>query len=363
MQDLHTTKGGKSVVFRGDGEPRTIQTFLGNLNDFSATQTLEDDNFSIGGLVEQLEQTIARILKKPAAIFMPTGTLANHLAIRKHATPYGRAAVQEQSHLYNDTGDSLARLSGINLVPLGKEKPSFSLEELRKAYETSTTGRVFNPISVVSIETPVRRQHGQTVPWQELQILTEFCREHNLPVHLDGARIFMQAAVEGQTVHQYAELFDSVYISLYKYFGAPFGGVLAGESSFIDGLYHDRRMFGSGLAHSSMVAALALHGINEFEPTFHAAIEKAHLLFADLNALAHLNVDAFEHGSNIFTLTVSEDLNLEKIAQHLKAIDIFIYPEPGTQIAYLHINSTILRQTNVEITKAFIDAIELSFVP
>ena len=59
MQDLHTTKGGKSVVFRGDGEQRTIQPFLGNLNDFSATQTLEDDNFSIGGLVEQLEQTIA----------------------------------------------------------------------------------------------------------------------------------------------------------------------------------------------------------------------------------------------------------------------------------------------------------------
>ena len=160
----------------------------------------------------------------------------------------------------------------------------------------------------------------------------------------------MQAAVEGQTVHQYAELFDSVYISLYKYFGAPFGGILVGESSFIDGLYHDRRMFGSGLAHSSMVAALALHGINEFEPTFHAAIEKAHLLFADLNALAHLNIDAFEHGSNIFTLTVSEDLNLEKIAQHLEAIDIFIYPEPSAQIAYLHINSTILRQTNVAVS-------------
>ena len=93
MQDLHTTKGGKSVVFRGDGEPRTIQTFLDNLNDFSATQTLEDDNFSIGGLVEQLEQTIARILKKPAAIFMPTGTLANHLdsqsLLTQSLTPIG----------------------------------------------------------------------------------------------------------------------------------------------------------------------------------------------------------------------------------------------------------------------------------
>ena len=356
MRTSYTTDSEASVVFRGDGAPRTMRSFLTQLNDFAANNALEDDDFSIGGLVEKLEQTIAMKLKKPAAIFMPTGTLANHLAIRRHAKTNGRAAVQEQSHIFNDTGDSIPRLSGIQLLPLGKDNPSFSLTELQAAYQTSTTGRVFNPISVVSIETPVRRQHGQIVAWRELIELTKFCRVTNIPIHLDGARIFMQAAAEGKAVHEYSTLFDSVYISLYKYFGAPFGGILAGEKDFIEGLYHDRRMFGSGLAHSSVIAALALHGIENFETKFDEAMQKATTLFRNLNTLKHVSIEAFTHGSNIFKLIVSGNLNIEQLADHLKSAGIFIYPESGLPIAYLHVNSTILRQTNQKITEAFSQA-------
>ncbi len=355
MLKTHTVDNDQSVVFRGDGEPRTTRHFLNQLNEFAANNTLEDDDFSVGGLVEKLEQTIATKLKKPAAIFMPSGTLANHLAIRKHAKTAGRAAVQEQSHIFNDTGDSIPRLSGINLLALGKDSPSFSLGELRQAYQTSNTGRVLNPISVVSIETPVRRQHGQTVPWQELNDLTRFCKEIGISTHLDGARIFMQAAVEGKGAHEYAALFDSVYVSLYKYFGAPFGGILAGENDFIEELYHDRRMFGSGLAHSSLIAALALHGIDGFETRFMKSIEKATALFQDLNTLEHLTIEKFKHGSNIFRLRVSDSLNIDKLAGYLKAVGIFIYPEGNLQLAYLHVNTTLLRKTNHEISTAFSD--------
>ena len=362
MPKAGTFDNGESVVFRGDGEPRTMRHFLNQLNEFAASNVLEDDDFSVGGLVERLEQTIATKLKKPAAIFMPTGTLANHLAIRKHAKTAGRAAVQEQSHIFNDTGDSIPRLSGINLLALGKDSPSFSLNELRKAYQTSNTGRVLNPISVVSIETPVRRQHGQTVPWEELNKLTRFCQEANIPSHLDGARIFMQAAAEGKAVHEYTGLFDSVYISLYKYFGAPFGGILAGEEDFIEGLYHERRMFGSGLAHSSVIAALALHGIEGFETKFNEAMQKATELFRDLNALKHLTIDAFEYGSNIFSLRVSDSLSIEKLAEYLESVGIFIYPEGNLQVAYLHVNSTLLRRTNQEISTEFSSATQFATV-
>ena len=362
MRKIHTFDKEESVVFRGDGEPRTMRNFLNHLNDFAASNDLDDDDFSVGGLVGKLEQTIATKLKKPAAIFMPTGTLANHLAIRRHAKTAGRAAVQEQSHIFNDTGDSIPRLSGIQLLPLGKDNPSFSLDELQKAYQTSNTGRVLNPISVVSIETPVRRQHGQTVPWSELNQLARFCQETSIPIHLDGARIFMQAMTEGKAVHEYTALFDSVYISLYKYFGAPFGGILAGEEAFIEGLYHERRMFGSGLAHSSVVAALALHGIDGFEIKFDQAMQKATELFRDLNALKHLSIDAFEHGSNIFKLKVSDNLSIEILTEYLESVGIFIYPEGNLQIAYLHVNSTLLRRTNQEILTEFSNATQFAAV-
>ena len=108
-----------------------------------------------------LEQQFAATLGKEAAIFLPTGTLANHLAIRTLCGRKPRAVVQEQSHLYNDSGDCVSRLSGITLVPLGKDQPAFALDELQAAVERAVTGRVLNPIGAVMIESPVRRQMGQ----------------------------------------------------------------------------------------------------------------------------------------------------------------------------------------------------------
>ena len=101
----------------------------------------------------RLEEAIATRLGKERAIFMPTGTLANHLALRRHCGTGGRAAVQEQSHLFNDTGDSVQRLSGINLVPLSPGRTGFTASELDEAFRTSVTGRVLNPISAVMVET------------------------------------------------------------------------------------------------------------------------------------------------------------------------------------------------------------------
>ena len=359
MTRIYKFDDNDSVVFRGDGEPRTANNLLLRLNEFANKNKMLDDDFSLGGLVGQLETEMASMLGKPAAIFMPTGTLANHLAIRKHAATQGRAVVQEQSHIFNDTGDSIQRLSGINLVPLAQNRVYFDTNELDKAYTTSVTGRVLNPISVVSIETPVRRQYGQVVPWEHLVNLTKFCNINKIPCHLDGARIFMQAAVTGKSVKEYASLFDSVYVSLYKYLGTPFGSILAGEESFIEGMFHERRMFGGGLANVSLIAALALNGLKGFEDKFSESIEKADLLFQSLNELDHIQIHSFEHGSNIFRLILSGDISVDALITNLKACGIFVYTEPSNEI-YLHVNATILQRPNNEIISSFSDAIRES---
>ena len=109
-----------SVVFRGDGEPGTPGGVIRRIAEFEEKHGLERDSYSLGGTVKRMEELFAEMLGKEAAIFMPTGTLANHLAIRRHCGLKPRAVVQEQSHLYNDTGDCVDRLSGIKLVPLAK---------------------------------------------------------------------------------------------------------------------------------------------------------------------------------------------------------------------------------------------------
>ena len=347
----------ESVVFRGDGEPRTASDQIRRLNEIASGPGFEEDDFSVGGSVARLEEAIADRLGKERAIFMPTGTLANHLALRRHCGTGGRAAVQEQSHLFNDTGDSVQRLSGINLVPLAPGRTGFTASDLEEAFRTSVTGRVLNPISAVMVETPVRRRSGKVVPWEDLVSITDLCRSIGIPSHLDGARIFMMAAATGRDASDYAGLFDTVYVSLYKYLGAPFGGILAGAGEFIEGMHHDRRMFGGGLAQAGLVAALALRGLAGFEEVFAAAMSRANDLFFDIGRLPGLSITPFKHGSNIFPLHIEGPTSPVRLAESLARRGVFIYPDDGSDTVDLHVNSTVLRRPREALAGAFAEAL------
>ena len=350
-----------AVVLRGDGEPHSASLLLGRLAEMESNAGLGPDYYSLGGSVADLENYFAAVLGKESAIFMPTGTLANHLAIRALGGVKPRAIAQEQSNLYHDSGDCVTQLSGINLVPPGKGETCFSLEELKQAIDESTAERVVNPIGAVMIESPVRRQMGQVVPFQEMKAMTDLCRGHGIGTHLDGARLYMMSAASGFSPREYSDLFDTVYVSLYKYFGAPYGGVLAGDANLIDGMFHTRRMFGGGLASSYFAAALALQGAEGFEDRFGAALQQGRDLVQRLNSLPGVETREFEHGSNIFPLTFAPDVNTEKVMESLGRNQVFLYPDEGTdRISRLTVNTTILRQSNDAIFEAFESALKYS---
>src|SRR5262244_2177097 len=291
-----------AVVFRGDGEPQTARGFLRRLEAFESEMGITPDRYTCGGTVEQLERRFAEMLGKETAVFMPTGTLANHLALRQLCGVKPRAVVPEQSHLYNDTGDCVPRLSGINLIPLAPGRPAFTLAELQEVLQQSVTGRVVSAVGAVMVESPVRRQHGQIMPYEDMVAITSYCQRQGIATHLDGARLYMMAAATGISPQQYASHFDTVYISLYKYFGAPFGAILAGTRECLAGLYHERRMFGGGLASASLAAALALQGIEGFIERFGTAMAKGAALIDCLNECEGIKVRRFAHGSNLFPL-------------------------------------------------------------
>ena len=348
-----------TVIFRGDGEPKAPLTMLQRLAEFDQKFVLEVDSYSLGGNVEQLETKCAEMLGKEAAVFMPTGTLANHLAIRKLCGVKPRAIVQEQSHLYNDSGDCVTRLSNINLVPLAKECPYFTLEALKAAIEQAENGRVINPVGAVMVESPVRRQSGKIMPFDEMKAVTDYCRDKQIGSHLDGARLYMMSGATGILPADYAALFDTVYVSLYKYFGAPFGAILAGTVEFTDGLYHDRRMFGGGLASANFAAALALRGIDGFEERFNRAMARATALFDKINGLEGINVEHFEHGSNMFPLKLESDIDSKRFVKTLGEHSVSVSPPDAdhSRCIMLTVNPTILRQDIQDLLFAFERAI------
>ena len=342
-----------AVVFRGDGEPRTPSETLRRLAELDPAE-IEADTYSLGGSVERLERRFAEMLGKESAVFMPTGTLANHLALRRLCGARPKAVVQEQSHLFHDTGDSVSRLSGIALVPLASGRPWFGVDELREALDLSDTERVASPVGAVMVESPVRRCAGQVVPFDQMRAITGLCRERGVASHLDGARLYMMPAATGITPREYAALYDTVYVSLYKYFGAPFGAVLAGSADFTRGLYHDRRMFGGGLSSAYLAAELAMRGAEGFEERFGAAMRQAGELFDALDDLPGLEVRRFEHGSNIVLVGLEEGVEMGAFVDSLRDRSVLVYADDEDASAVrLTVNTTILRRSNAELLDAF----------
>jgi threonine aldolase len=209
------------------------------------------------------------------------------------------------------------------------------------------------------IESPVRRQAGQVVPYDEMEAITDFCRERGIPTHLDGARLYMMSAATEIRPERYAALFDTVYVSLYKYLDAPFGAILAGTSEFTSDLYHDRRTFGASLATGGyLAAAVALNAIEGFEERFAAAMKKGVELLVGLNDLEGISVGRYEHGSNIFPVALDAAIDADAFIEALHADWVFVYPtEDDPDEIRFTINTTILRQSNDQLVAAFAKAL------
>ena len=267
---------------------------------------IERDSYSNGGTVQVLEEQFAALLGKERAVFMPTGTLANHLAVRALAGPGGgRAIVQAEAHLYNDSGDCVQTLSAIPLIPLAPGRAAFTLEQVTQVVERTRGGRVSRPVSVISIETPVRRRSGETFDQDELDRITAYAHREGIRLHLDGARMFLQSAYTGMDVAELAQPFDTVYVSLYKYFNAASGAILAGPAALLDGMFHTRRMFGSGLPAAWPFAAVALNFLPGFIGRFTNAVGISESFIAEVGRHEAFGVERMEDGTNLFRLRVA----------------------------------------------------------
>ena len=312
---------------------------------------LAEDDYSRGGVVEQLETRVAALLGKEAAVWLPTGTLANHLAVRLLAGNRRRVLVQAESHLFNDCGDCAQTLSGLHLVPLAPGLATFTLEEVERAAYDASMGRVDTPIGAIQIETPVRRRQGERFDFQEMKKVAAWARAHNVGLHLDGARLFLESAYAARPVKEYAALFDTVYISMYKYFNAASGAVLAGPKALLGGLYHTRRMFGGGLHQVWPFAAVALHYLDGFEARFRAAMESGERVIAALQKDSNFALERVANGTNIFRLRVF-GVNAPVYQHRLENAGISAN-NPAGDWFHVQVNETWTRRPATEIADRF----------
>jgi threonine aldolase len=355
-------QGGEdhNIHFRSDGLALSPAEYAHLLARLAENDGIAVDEFSRDGVVTQLEERIAAMLGKEAAVFLPSGTLANHLALRLLAQRGRRILVQRESHIYNDAGDCAQELSGLSLIPLAPERATFDLAEAAAEVARAEEGRVATPVGAISIESPVRRVAGEVFDFTEMKRIAAFARECGIGLHLDGARLFLAHPYTGIAPQTYAALFDTVYVSLYKYFNAASGAVLAGPRYLLDNLYHQRRMFGGGLRQAWPYAAVALHYLDGFGERFGRAVEAADNLFGALRKHRGCDILRSPAATNVTRLRVwgADAAGLpERLLQHGVAIRSPLHASAEGAEFELVTNETILRRPATETIEAFAKAL------
>jgi threonine aldolase len=228
----------------------------------------EVDRYGEGGVVAELETEIATLLGKPAAVFLPSGTMAQQAVLRAHADRRGRRTIvfHPMCHLEQHEGQGYRRLHQLTGRKAGDQNRLITISDLRSIAE---------PVAALLLELPQRDIGGQQPSWAELSEQCDWSRNAGAAVHMDGARLWESAAGYGRPLADVAALFDTVYVSFYKGIGALPGCCVAGPEEIVGDVREWRQRLGGMLFGLWPNAASALHCLRMRLPRFAGYLERA----------------------------------------------------------------------------------------
>lgn len=223
-----------------------------------------DDVIDIDPTVQKLQEQIAAWLGKEAAIFMPSGTMTNQVAVRLHCQRGDEFLCEYGCHIFTYEQAAFASMSGVSAHPLVGQRGNVTLEQLIAARRPDNEHAART--TLVCLEQTHNRAGGKLLDWDEVLKIAQWCRGQSMPLHLDGARLFNAAVATGKSLAQLAAPFDTVSVCFSKGLGAPVGSALVGSREHIAQARRHRKAFGGGMRQSGILAAAALYALDhQFE--------------------------------------------------------------------------------------------------
>ncbi len=319
----------------------TVTKPSAGMREAMARAEVGDDVYGEDPTVNQLQERMAALLGKAAALFVPSGTMANQLALRLHAQPGQEVIVESKAHMVRYEQGAGGALAGVQFHWIIGNRGLVTAEQVEAAIRPKDPHTI--QTALIAIENTHNSGGGTVYPRQTIDAIRHVAERHRIPMHLDGARLFNAVAASGTAAADYARAFDTVSCCLSKGLGAPAGSVLAtNDPGAMDRLRRFRRMYGGAMRQAGILAAAGLYALNYNLVRLQEDHDHAQRFARAIQSLPHVRVNPDDVETNIvFFDIVHERLSPDDIVAALKREGVLLNAVGGTQYrAVTHLDVT-----------------------
>jgi threonine aldolase len=301
-----------------------------------------DDVFGEDPAINTLENLASTMFGMESAVFCPSGTMTNQIAIKCHTQPGDEVICDELSHVYQYEGGGIAFNSGASVKLLQGDRGRIKAEMVASSIQPDDVHR---PVSrLVVLENTANRGGGSCYEWNDILEIEKVCRAKGLSLHLDGARLFNALIAKGQTPEQYGKTFDSISICLSKGLGAPVGSLLLGKKDFIKKARRFRKVFGGGMRQAGSLAAAGTYALQHHVSRLKTDHEHAKQIESALKSKSFIK-DIMPVETNILIAECADGFNLTDFIEKMKAAGILFFaisPSKFRMVTHLDIDQNMM---------------------
>jgi threonine aldolase len=301
-----------------------------------------DDVFGEDPAINTLENLASTMFGMESAVFCPSGTMTNQIAIKCHTQPGDEVICDELSHVYQYEGGGIAFNSGASVKLLQGDRGRIKAEMVASSIQPDDVHR---PVSrLVVLENTANRGGGSCYEWNDILEIEKVCRAKGLSLHLDGARLFNALIAKGQTPEQYGKTFDSISICLSKGLGAPVGSLLLGKKDFIKKARRFRKVFGGGMRQAGSLAAAGTYALQHHVARLKTDHEHAKQIESALKSKSFIK-DIMPVETNILIAECADGFNLTGFIEKMKAAGILFFaisPSKFRMVTHLDIDQNMM---------------------
>jgi len=311
------------------------------MREAMANAIVGDDVFGEDPTVNDLQQSVAAMLGKESALFVPSGCMSNQLALKAHTNAGDEVIMEQDAHMFNYETAAPAVLSAVQVKTIPGIRGVFRADELLPHIRPAL---YYMPkTKVICIENTHNRAGGAIFPLDEIKKISSFCKDQGILFHLDGARLWNASVATGIPVKEWAQYFDSVSVCFSKGLGAPVGSALCGNQQFVTTARKWRKVFGGGMRQSGIIAAGALFALRNNIDRLKEDHKKAEFFAREISKIPSFEIDMESVQTNIVLVDVQKTgTTPQQVIDTLKERGVLISGGTFTKFrAVMHLDVTM----------------------